>query len=756
MDRKRLLRNPLLWIVAAVLVIYAYNALNSNTRGYTQVSTSDAIGQVSSGNVSQAIIGDKEQTLQLDLRKPDPSNGATKLITSYPANAEDDIFNQLKSSNVNFDTKVTQDSIWSQLLIYLIPLGILVLLMWLMINNMQGGGNRVLNFGKSRAKQLNKDMPKTTFGDVAGADEAVEELQEIKDFLQNPGRYQALGAKIPKGVLLYGPPGTGKTLLARAVAGEAGVPFYSISGSDFVEMFVGVGASRVRDLFEQAKQNSPCIIFVDEIDAVGRQRGAGLGGGHDEREQTLNQLLVEMDGFDARGGIILIAATNRPDILDPALLRPGRFDRQIPVSAPDMRGRRAILAVHSKGKPLAADADLDGLAKRTVGMSGADLANVINEAALLTARHNGHVINGAALEESVDRVIGGPARKSRIISEKEKKITAYHEGGHALAAWAMPDLEPVYKLTILPRGRTGGHALVVPEDDKELMTRSEMIARLVFALGGRAAEELVFHEPTTGASSDIDQATKIAKAMVTEYGMSGRLGAVKYGQDHGDPFLGRSMGHQPDYSLEVAHEIDEEVRALIEAAHTEAWGVLNQYRDVLDELVIELLDRETLARKDLSRIFARVEKRPRITEFNDFGGRTPSDRPPVKTRGELAKERGEVWPPVSDTPTPVGTVPAPVPGQLTTTNGTPNGFGSNGNGQPYGGQSGGDNTGGTSQDGPPYYGAPPGWTPATTPPGQSWSPPWDRPGGVQDAVPGESGANDDEQPRYRVDTDERD
>jgi cell division protease FtsH len=381
-------------------------------------------------------------------------------------------------------------------------------------------------------------------------------------------------------------------------------------------------------------------------------------------------------------------------------------------------------------------------------MSGADLANVINEAALLTARHNGHVINGAALEESVDRVIGGPARKSRIISEKEKKITAYHEGGHALAAWAMPDLEPVYKLTILPRGRTGGHALVVPEDDKELMTRSEMIARLVFALGGRAAEELVFHEPTTGASSDIDQATKIAKAMVTEYGMSGRLGAVKYGQEHGDPFLGRSMGHQPDYSLEVAHEIDEEVRALIEAAHTEAWGVLNQYRDVLDELVIELLDRETLARKDLARIFARVEKRPRITEFNDFGGRTPSDRPPVKTRGELAKERGEVWPPVSDTPTPVGTVPAPVPGQLTT-NGVPNGFGTNGNGQS------GDNAGGTSQDGPPYYGAP-GWTPATTPPGQSWSSPWDRPGGVQDAVPGESGATEEEQPRYRVDTDERD
>ena len=384
------------------------------------------------------------------------------------------------------------------MLIYLIPLGLVLLLLIWMMNNAQGGGNRVMNFGKSKAKQLNKDMPKTTFGDVAGADEAVEELYEIKDFLQNPGRYQALGAKIPKGVLLYGPPGTGKTLLARAVAGEAGVPFYTISGSDFVEMFVGVGASRVRDLFEQAKQNAPCIIFVDEIDAVGRQRGAGLGGGHDEREQTLNQLLVEMDGFDARGGIILIAATNRPDILDPALLRPGRFDRQIPVSAPDLAGRKQILRVHAKGKPFAQDVDLDGLAKRTVGMSGADLANVINEAALLTARENGTLINGVALEESVDRVVGGPPRKSQIISEKEKKITAYHEGGHALAAWAMPDLEPVYKLTILPRGRTGGHALVVPEDDKGLMTRSEMIARLVFAMGGRSAEELVFHEPTTG------------------------------------------------------------------------------------------------------------------------------------------------------------------------------------------------------------------------------------------------------------------
>ncbi len=623
MDRKRLLRNPVIWVLLAILVYFTFSVLFDDTRGYTPVSTSTALTQIDKGNVKDALIEDKEQRLRLTLNTP--VDGSSQLIAQYPAGVSDKILSALQgaANKPSFNTAVHQDSFLVTMLIYLLPLGLVLLILFWMMNNAQGGGNRVMSFGKSKAKQLTKDHPKTTFGDVAGADEAVEELEEIKDFLQNPSRYQALGAKIPKGVLLYGPPGTGKTLLARAVAGEAGVPFYTISGSDFVEMFVGVGASRVRDLFEQAKQNSPCIIFVDEIDAVGRQRGAGLGGGHDEREQTLNQLLVEMDGFDARGGIILIAATNRPDILDPALLRPGRFDRQIPVGAPDLAGRRAILRVHSKGKPLAPDADLDSLAKRTVGMSGADLANVINEGALLTAREHGTLITAAALEEAVDRVVGGPRRKSKIISEQEKKITAYHEGGHALAAWAMPDLEPVYKLTILPRGRTGGHALVVPEDDKGLMTRSEMIARLVFAMGGRSAEELVFHEPTTGASSDIDQATKIARAMVTEYGMSARLGAVRYGQDHGDPFLGRSMGNQADYSLEVAHEIDEEVRALIEASHTEAWEILNTYRDVLDDLVFELLEKETLTRTDLERIFGRVEKRPRITAFNDFGGRTP-------------------------------------------------------------------------------------------------------------------------------------
>jgi cell division protease FtsH len=754
MDRKRLLRNPLTWILAALLLYVVFSQFFDDSRGYSQVSTSVALTQISSGNVSNAVIEDKQQQLRLDLKAPiTTDNGnrdqvsTTKVIAQYPFGASQPVFTALTTSKTNFNTEVQQESFLTQLLIYMVPLGLVLLLLFWMMNSAQGGGNRVLSFGKSKAKQLSKDMPKTTFADVAGADEAVEELHEIKDFLQNPGRYQALGAKIPKGVLLYGPPGTGKTLLARAVAGEAGVPFYSISGSDFVEMFVGVGASRVRDLFEQAKPNAPCIIFVDEIDAVGRQRGAGLGGGHDEREQTLNQLLVEMDGFDARGGIILIAATNRPDILDPALLRPGRFDRQIPVGAPDLAGRRAILKVHAKGKPLAPDADLDSLAKRTVGMSGADLANVINESALLTARENGTMINAASLEEAVDRVIGGPRRKSRIISEQERKLTAYHEGGHALAAWAMPDLEPVYKLTILPRGRTGGHALVVPEDDKGLMTRSEMIARLVFAMGGRSAEELVFHEPTTGASSDIDQATKIARAMVTEYGMSARLGAVRYGQEHGDPFLGRTMGNQPDYSIQVAQEIDTEVRALIEAAHTEAWEILKTYRDVLDVLVFELLEKETLTRKDLERIFSDVSKRPRITAFNDFGGRTPSDKPPIQSPAELAKERGEPWPPDREPdrqPTPVGTVggghkglPSPNGGGYPSPNGgqpVPNGGPGPNGGPPYGRPAEPSYPPGTyhpRHDGssehpeeavPPNYGAPPNWRPAIMPRGQDWPP----------------------------------
>lgn len=731
MNRKNVIRT--ITAIAVVLLLgWSFFYFSDDTRGYKPVDTSVAVSQIHQGNVKSAQIDDREQQLRLTLKDPitsvDVSSGASKsgraekseqvdkLITKYPTGYAVPLYTALMSKKAEINTVVNQGSVLGSLLIYMLPM-LLLIGLFVMFSRMQGGARMGFGMGKSKAKQLGKDMPKTTFADVAGVDEAVEELYEIKDFLQNPSRYQALGAKIPKGVLLYGPPGTGKTLLARAVAGEAGVPFFTISGSDFVEMFVGVGASRVRDLFEQAKQNSPCIIFVDEIDAVGRQRGAGMGGGHDEREQTLNQLLVEMDGFGERAGVILIAATNRPDILDPALLRPGRFDRQIPVTNPDIAGRRAVLRVHSAGKPIGPDADLDGLAKRTVGMSGADLANVINEAALLTARENGTVITAAALEEAVDRVIGGPRRKGRIISEHEKKITAYHEGGHTLAAWAMPDIDPVYKVTILARGRTGGHAVAVPEEDKGLRTRSEMIAQLVFAMGGRAAEELVFREPTTGAVSDIEKATAVARAMVTEYGMSAKLGAVRYGSDHGDPFVGRAMGTQPDYSHEVARDIDDEVRKLIEAAHTEAWEILTEYRDVLDVLAGELLEKETLHRADLERIFGEVTKRPRLTAFDDFGGRVPSDKPPIKTPGELAIERGEPWPQQQPEPAfKAAIAQASRDAVSTQANGSPNG---GGNGAAPG----------------PDYGAPagwhaPGWPPPQQPPQQQppqqggyWYPP---------------------------------
>jgi cell division protease FtsH len=522
------------------------------------------------------------------------------------------------------------------LIIGFLPYVLIILFFFFLMNQMQGGGSRVMNFGKSKAKLITKDTPKTTFADVAGADEAIEELQEIKEFLQAPGKFQAIGAKIPKGVLLYGPPGTGKTLLARAVAGEAGVPFYSISGSDFVEMFVGVGASRVRDLFEQAKTNAPAIVFVDEIDAVGRHRGAGFGGGHDEREQTLNQLLVELDGFDVKGGVIVIAATNRPDILDPALLRPGRFDRQIVVAQPDLTGRKGILRVHARGKPFAPDVDLDVIARRTAGFTGADLANVINEGALLTARHNGTQIAMAALEESIDRVMAGPERKSVLLSERERKLIAYHEGGHALVGHALPNADPVHKITIIPRGRALGYTASAPQEDKFLITRSEMMDQLAMLLGGRTAEELVFHEPTTGAANDIEKASSIARGMVTEYGMSERLGARKFGTGDGEPFLGRDMSHTRDYSEEIASTIDEEVRRLIESAHDEAWEILVQYREVLDDLVLNLIDKETLSREEVLRIFAPIKTRPSRGSYTGYGKRLPSDRPPVLTPKELA------------------------------------------------------------------------------------------------------------------------
>jgi cell division protease FtsH len=631
MDRKRVVRSWWLWGLLILIGLFVLPSLVSTGNSYRSVDTSTALSQVDSGNVSKAVIHDKEQVLELDLKNA--VSGHTKIKTSYPADATQQIFGEIKShvsGNNSFTTKVSKDNPWLSLLFSMLPFLLLFGILFFILSQMQGGGNRVMSFGRSKAKLVNKDMPKTTFADVAGVDEAIEELQEIKEFLENPAKFQAIGAKIPKGVLLYGPPGTGKTLMARAVAGEAGVPFYSISGSDFVEMFVGVGASRVRDLFEQAKSNAPAIVFVDEIDAVGRHRGAGMGGGHDEREQTLNQLLVEMDGFDVKGGVILIAATNRPDILDPALLRPGRFDRQIAIGPPDIEGRKAVLRVHAKGKPFAQDVDLDVIARRTPGFTGADLANVINEAALLTARGNGRLITTTALEESIDRVIAGPERKTRAMSDDEKRVTAYHESGHALAAWAMPNLDPVHKVTILPRGRSLGHTLVLPLEDRYNQTRSEITDQLVYALGGRAAEELVFHEPTTGAANDIERATQLARSMVTEFGMSSKLGAVKYGTKESEPFLGRDYGHQRDYSEEIASYIDDEVRGLIEAAHDEAWEILVQYRDVLDAMVLALVEKETLGREDLDRILAPVRKRPPHNTFNAFGKRTPSDRGPIE------------------------------------------------------------------------------------------------------------------------------
>jgi cell division protease FtsH len=633
MNRKRVLRSWWLWAILVIFAVVFLPNLISGTASYKNESLSVAEAQITSSNVKKATIKDKEQMLLLDLKTPYDNH--SKIEAAFPAQYADDLQNMLVKQSASdpdlvYTTTVTHDNPWISLLVSLLPILLIVGVLFFVMTQVQGGGNRVMSFGRSKAKLVSKDTPKTTFADVAGADEAIEELQEIKEFLSNPAKFQAIGAKIPKGVLLYGPPGTGKTLLARAVAGEAGVPFYSISGSDFVEMFVGVGASRVRDLFTQAKENAPSIVFVDEIDAVGRHRGAGMGGGHDEREQTLNQLLVEMDGFDVKGGVILIAATNRPDILDPALLRPGRFDRQIAVGAPDVLGREAILKVHAKGKPFAAGVDLAVIARRTPGFTGADLANVINEAALLTARQNGRLITTKALEESIDRVIAGPERKTRAMSDKEKRVTAYHEAGHALAAWAMPNLDPVHKVTILPRGRSLGHTLVLPLEDRYTQTRSEILDQLVYALGGRAAEELVFHEPTTGASNDIEKATAMARAMITQYGMSSKLGAVKYGTSESEPFLGRDFGHQRDYSEDIAADIDTETRGIIEGAHDEAWEILVQYREILDQLVVELMEKETLTKEDLERIMAPVRKRPPHNTFSGFGKRTPSDRPPVE------------------------------------------------------------------------------------------------------------------------------
>jgi cell division protease FtsH len=577
-------------LIVVILAFFAQRLISPGTSQH-QPTYSEFLTQVDNHQIRSATINTKDNTIDVRL------NDNKTYSTAYPDNTEQSLVNNLRTSNVPIDVKGKGGGGWVTVLTYVLPF-VIFLVFWLfIINQMQGGGAKVMSFGKSRAKRMSVDSPKITFRDVAGVDEAVEELHEIKDFLENPKKFQALGARIPKGVLLYGPPGTGKTLLARAVAGEAGVPFFSISGSDFVEMFVGVGASRVRDLFEQAKQNAPCIIFMDEIDAVGRHRGAGLGGGHDEREQTLNQLLVEMDGFEMKDNIILIAATNRPDILDPALLRPGRFDRQIVVDRPDRKGRAQILGVHTRGKPLSKELDLDNLAAQTPGFTGADLSNLVNEAALLAARQGQREIEQLHLEEGIMRVIAGPEKKTRVMSEKERRITAYHEMGHAIVAHFLEHTDPVHKISVIARGQSLGYTISLPSEDKFLTTRAELGDTMTMTLGGRAAEEIVFGEVTTGASNDLEKVTQTAKQMVMRFGMSEKLGPRVFGHDHGQPFLGREFSSEPDYSDDVAREIDDEIRRVVEEAHQNARDILESHRQQLNSVSEILIRRETIERE---------------------------------------------------------------------------------------------------------------------------------------------------------------
>jgi cell division protease FtsH len=668
MNLKRLTRGPVLWILLAVAILWIGASAMFSPQVY-RVDTSTGLELLEEGRVEQAEVVDVEQRVTLSLTdefQVDGSDVGRTVEFFYVEPQGETVVQAIADANPDggFNSEVPRQSWWASLLGLLLPFIIILAIFWFLMSNMQGGGSRVMSFGKSKAKLVSKEAPQVRFADVAGVDEAVEELHEIKEFLADPAKFQAVGAKIPKGVLLYGQPGTGKTLLARAVAGEAGVPFYSISGSDFVEMFVGVGASRVRDLFQQAKENSPAIIFIDEIDAVGRHRGAGMGGGHDEREQTLNQMLVEMDGFDVKTNVILIAATNRPDILDPALLRPGRFDRQISVDPPDLKGRAQILSVHAQGKPMAPGIDLEAVARRTPGFTGADLANVLNEAALLTARTGKQLIGDHELDEAIDRVVAGPQKRTRIMKVKEQKITAYHEGGHALVAAALRYTDPVTKVTILPRGRALGYTMVMPMEDKYSTTRNELLDQLAYAMGGRVAEELVFHDPTTGASNDIEKATAIARKMVTQYGMSERVGAVKLGQDSGEVFMGRDMGHGRDYSETVAGMVDIEVRKLIEAAHDEAWQVLVQYRDVLDHLVLELLEHETLNQAELAEVFAPVVKREARDVWLSSEERAVSTRPPVMTPAEKAAQNGHPVIPQDEAAAAKDEHPVPSPVQV--------------------------------------------------------------------------------------------
>ncbi len=629
MNLKKLFSGPFIWILVAVtVVIIGANLLNVSK--YKVVDTSVGLSYIQNGNAANVHIYDGDQRVDVELVKASKTDG--KFIQFYyvlPRGTQ--VANIVAASNIKdgYRDEVPSTPWYLSLLGTLLPFVIIGLIFWFLMAGAQGGNSRVMNFGKSRAKLVNKDSPKVTFADVAGADEAIEELEEIKEFLKEPQKFQAVGAKIPRGVLLYGPPGTGKTLVAKAVAGEAGVPFFTISGSDFVEMFVGVGASRVRDLFEQAKASAPAIIFVDEIDAVGRHRGAGIGGGNDEREQTLNQLLVEMDGFDSKTNVILIAATNRPDILDPALLRPGRFDRQIGVGAPDLIGREQILKVHAKGKPIGDDVDLAMVARRTPGFTGADLANVLNEAALLTARNNEKQISAATLDEAIDRVIGGPQKKTRLMQDRERLNTAYHEAGHALVAASMNNSDPVTKVTILPRGRALGYTMVLPMEDRYSVSRNQLLDQIAYAMGGRVAEEIVFHDPTTGASNDFEKATSTARQMVTKYGMSSAVGAVSFGSG-GEVFIGRDMAQAREYSESTAQQIDLEVRAIVEAAHKEAYQALNLNRAILDDMAKQLMERETLNQEEIAEIFKGVKKLPQRKVWLSAADRPVSKKGPIE------------------------------------------------------------------------------------------------------------------------------
>ncbi len=622
-------------LIVIVLAFFAQRLISGP--GPEQTPTYDQfVAQVKNSPSSIDSVSFDQKTSTINVTE----TGGKSYSTGYPTsgNAQSNLIDLLARKHVETKVEGTGGSSFLSILTYILPF-ILFFGFWVfLMNQMQGGGSRVMSFGKSRAKRMSVDAPKITFRDVAGVDEAVQELQEIKEFLENPKRFQALGARIPKGVLLYGPPGTGKTLLARAVAGEAGVPFFSISGSDFVEMFVGVGASRVRDLFEQAKQNSPCIIFMDEIDAVGRHRGAGMGGGHDEREQTLNQLLVEMDGFEMKDNIILIAATNRPDILDPALLRPGRFDRQIVVDRPDRKGRKQILEVHTRGKPLAKQIDLDALAGQTPGFTGADLANLINEAALLTARSSKREITMEELEEGIMRVIAGPEKKSRVMSEKERLITAYHELGHAIVGHVLPNCDPVHKISIISRGQALGYTISLPTEDKFLTTRAELTDTMAMTLGGRAAEEIIFGEITTGASNDLEKVTETAKQMVMRFGMSERLGPRVFGHDRSQPFLGREFSSEPDYSDEIAREIDDEIRRIVEEAHQTAKDILVERREAMDRISKILLERETIDAEQFEKLLDGVP------EAEVFGEPEEEERVPEEPEAEPERKAGREGP----------------------------------------------------------------------------------------------------------------